>query len=259
MGKRPLTLAVLLATAALLLAGPALAYTIYLKDGTSIQAKEKYKVSGGRAIIVLLNGTQSFLDAKEIDVRRTEEANRVDYGGNAIVLKTPQGPAAPPPPPERTLSDLIASRSAGPRDLPGARRADHNGTSTPSRTPAGYVDLTSLARKPYPQLDVAAELQQFLRSQGLADVEIYQGSQPDRPLLDVTAASEGAVFQALSVAANALLHVRETHPKVSAFELFLATPTRERAGQFVLTPEHAASLAAKSVEVATFFVQNVQF
>ena len=257
---RPFARACVLAAGCLLAAGPVLAYTIYLKDGTHIQAKEKYRVVDGRAIITLLNGTQSFLNAAEIDVRRTEEANRVDYGGNAVVIQTPQAPTAAPPPQERTLGDLIASRGASPRELPGVRRKDtREATRVQAKTRAGFLDFSTLTRKPYPQLDVASDLQAFFRSQAIEELEIFQGTQADRPLLELTTPSEAAVFRALEVSANALLHARETHPKLQAFELLMTTPDHQRAGQFLLTPEMAAELAAKNVETAAFFLRNVQF
>ena len=46
---------------------------------------------------------------------------------------------------------------------------------------------------------------------------------------------------------------------VGAFELSLSSANRERAGQFVLTPDLAATLAEKRVETGAFYVQNVQF
>lgn len=257
---RPFARACLLAAAGLLAAGPLLAYTIYLKDGSSIQAKEKYRVVNGRAIILLLNGTQSFVDAQQIDVRRTEEANRVDYGGNAVVIQTPQSPAPPPPTQNRKLSDLVASRSDSQLELPQARRSGpQEDPRVRARTKAGFQDLSTLARKPYPQLEVAADIQAFFRSQGVDEVEIYQGTEGGRPLLEFSTPSEAVVFRSLQVAANALLHVRDTQPKVSGFELLMMTPDRQRAGQFVLTPELAAQLAAKSLEVSTFYLRNVQF
>ena len=74
--SRPALLALLglLAAASLLLATAA--YTIVLKDGSTLVAKEKYTVQNGRAIITLLNGTQTFVPADRIDVKRTEQANR---------------------------------------------------------------------------------------------------------------------------------------------------------------------------------------
>ena len=250
------------AALSLLLASPLAAYTIYLKNGQSIQAKGKYRIENGKAYITLSNGTQSFIAAKEIDIPRTEAENKSDYGGNAVILD--QGaagkgqPASPPPP--KKLSDFITSHDA--RDLPGSRR-DKPAPSTAAgslKTRAGFNDLTRLARRPYPQADVLAELQQFFHGQGIDDVEIYAGTQGDRPLIEVTTSSEGAVFRALSITANALLHIRDRFPnKVAALELTMATPARERAGQFVLTPEMASDLVAKKVEPPAFYVENVQF
>jgi hypothetical protein len=251
----------LTAALALLLASPLAAYTIYLKSGQTIQAKGKYRIENGKAYITLNNGTQSFIDAREIDVARTDAANKSDYGGNAVILDqgSPQ-PGQPAPQQQKKLSDLIASREA-PRDLPGARRDKPAETSKSGlRTLAGYTDLSLLARRPYAQADILTELQQFFHGQGADDVEIYAGTQGDRPLVEVTTASEGSVFRSLSVAANALLHIRDSFPnRVGAFELLMTTPARERAGQFVLTPEMAADLVARKVEPQVFYVQNVQF
>ncbi|HEX9941691.1 MAG TPA: hypothetical protein VGG03_06730 [Thermoanaerobaculia bacterium] len=257
---------VILALLALLVAAPLLAagYTVYLKDGSSIVAKEKYKVANGRAIITLLNGTQTFVPAAQIDVRRTEEFNRLGTRGAVVLPGAPQdvGPAPTQPQKDKTLADLIAARGAAPRELPGSRREKPGAASSgrPTRTRAGYYDLATLARKPCSHAEVTAELQQFFRGQGIEGVEIYDGTQADRPLVEITTASEGSVFQALTTAANALLHVRGLYPdRVKAFELLLTTPARERAGQFVLTPDMATDLVSKKVDVTAFFVRNVQF
>jgi hypothetical protein len=249
------------AVMALLAASPLLAYRIVLKDGSTVMARDKYKISGARALITLPNGTQSFLNASQIDVAKTEEANHVDYG-NAVVIDNgqPKANAPPPPPRERTLADLIESREAQPRDLPSARReAKREAAGTLARTKAGFLDLANLPRKPFAQLDAAAELQQFFHHQGIEDVEVYQGSEPDRPLLEMAANSEAGVFRGITVAANALLRIRDAHPRVGSLELVMTTPTKERAGQFVLTPQAAAGLVAKTVEVSSFFLNNVEF
>jgi hypothetical protein len=251
-----LALLVLLAVAA----GPLAAYTIVLKDGSQIQAKEKYKLQGKRAVITLPNGTQSFIDAATIDVARTEQANKVDYG-TAVVLGDTPG-ATPPPPPRaesKRLADLISKENTVPRELPEVRRETTRREGSVGRTRAGFPDFGALARKPFSSLEAAADLQSFFRSQEVEEVAIYQGTQGDRPLLEVTTNSEAAVFRALTVSSNALLHVRQTHPRVAALELMPVTPSRERAGQFVLTPEMAEELVARRVEPGTFYVRNVQF
>lgn len=254
-----------LALLALLTAAPLLAagYTIFLKDGSRIVAKEKYRVENGRAIITLPNGTQTFVQAAQIDVPRTDDYNRGGHGGGVVLQSTPQDVTPPTgqPQKDKTLADLISARSAGPRDLPTSRREKPEAaTSRVAKTKAGYLDFATLARKPYSHTEITAELQQFFHGQGVEGVEIYEGTQANRPLLEITTASEGSVFQALSATANALLQVRESFPdRVAAIELLLTTPERERAGQFVITPDVATELVSKKLDVTAFFVRNVQF
>jgi hypothetical protein len=239
-------------------------YVVYLKDGHTIPAKEKYKVEKGKAIITLLNGTQSFLPLDQVDIARTDEANRDGYG-KAVVLPGSPRDVVPVPagksPKDRTLGDLIQSRGAAPRELPATRRDKNAATQGHmSKTKAGFNDLSTLPQKPYANTEVASELQQSFHAQGLEEVEIFEGTQGDRPLLNITTNSEGSVFKALGAAANALLRVRDRYPgKVGALELLLSMPSRERAGQFVLTPEQASELAAKKTDLTAFFVRNVQF
>jgi hypothetical protein len=244
-----------------LCAAPLAAYTVFLKDGSSISARVKYEVRNGRAIITLTNGTQTFIDAAQIDVARTEAANRgKDYGatdlGDTRVLPGQE----PPPPPDKSLTDLIATHRPSSRQLPTARRAREVVPGQTVRSKAGYLDLSTLQHAPYGRGDVTADLQQFFRSQGVEEVEFWNGSQPDRLLIEVTAASEGSVFQSLTASANALLRMRERFPQaVAAIELLMKTPSREKAGQFVLTPEVATALVEKKVALPAYFVANVQF
>lgn len=253
-----------LAFATLLTLAPlaALGYIIYLKDGSTVTAKGKYRVENGRAIITLPNGTQSFIPASQIDVKRTEEVNREGYEGAVVLPGTSQdvGPTGQPVK-DKTLADLISRKEAAPRDLPLSRREAPSATSGRLvKTRAGYYDLTTFARKPYPHPDVTAEIQTFFRGQGVEGVEIYEGTQGDRPMLEITANSEGSVFKALTTTSTALLHLRDRFPaQVAAVELLLTTPSRERAGQFVITPEMATELISKKVDVTYFFVKNVQF
>jgi len=248
---------------AFLLASPLAAYTIYLKNGQTIQAKGKYRLDKGKAYITLSNGQQTFLNANEIDVARTDAENKSDYGGNAVILDqgTPgKNQVTPPPPPQKKLSELISNKEAA-RELPGRRdKPSPESAKAATKTLAGYSDLTTLGRRPFAQADVLTELQQFFHGQGVDDVEVFAGTQGDRPLVEVTATSESAIFRGLTVGANALLHIRDRFPnKIGALELLLLTPTRERGGQFVLTPDLASDLVAKKVEPQAFFVEHVQF
>jgi hypothetical protein len=254
-----LALSLLCAAAALLASG---GYTIVLKDGSTIIAKEKYRIEGNRAIITQLNGTQTFVRADQIDAARTEAANRTGYGSAVVIPGSPQDVGTPPAQIEKdkTLADLARGGAAA-HEIPTTRR--DKGEAVPGRlikTKAGYLDLSTLPRKPYIHAELTAEIQQFFRGQGIEEVEIYEGTQGDRPLLEITTNSEGSVFKALGTAANGLLHMRDAFPgKIAAFEVLLTTPSRERAGQFVLTPEMATDLISRKVDVTAFFVKNVQF
>src|SRR3954447_20514082 len=117
-----LVLLALVAAASLLLA--ATAYTIVLKDGSTLVAKEKYTVQNGRAIITLLNGTQTFVAADQIDVKRTEQMNRLGVGNGVVIPGSPQDVGTVPAQPRKdeTLADLIHKRGAGTREVPGNKR-----------------------------------------------------------------------------------------------------------------------------------------
>ena len=267
------TTSALLTVLALLLAAPLAAYTIYFKDGRTLQTKGKHRIVNGVAVVTLLNGTQASFNPKEIDVKRTDEVNKTDLGAAEIIDSgARQAPGAPPPAPkEQRISDLINKNGAGPREVPQARReAATDGPATGGRssgasvgkTKAGYPDFSQIARTstPYAAADISAELRQFFLGQKAEAADVFQGTQNERPLVVVTTSSENSVFRALSVGANALLHIRDRFPgKVSGLELLMVTPNRERAGQFVLTPEMAEELVAKRVGLVSFFLDNVQF
>ena len=239
----------LAALLAILMAAPLAAYTIYFKDGRTLNTKGKPRIVNGRAVVTLLNGTSAAFDPAQIDQKKTDEMNQRDLGAAVILdqgTNRPQATPAPQAEPQSRLSD-IAAREIGPRDRPAVR----------PNTPAAGAATSS--RAPYGDAAVASELSQFFLGQKAEHVEILQGSQ-GRPLARVTTSSETSVFRALLTGANALLHVRGRYPqKVDGLELVMVTPNGERAGQFTLTPEMAEDLVAKRVGLVSFFLNNVQF
>jgi hypothetical protein len=253
-------LCALVSVTVMLAAGPLVAYTIYLKDGSAIQAKAKYRIEGNRAVILLPNGTESFIDVQKIDVRRTDAANKSDYGGNAVILQeaAPSTDGTPAPPPQRRLSDVIAKRGT---ELPEPQRGTSRSLALEGvKTRSGSTDLSSLPKRPYQPEEIAEEIRQFFLTQQVPEVTVYVGTQPSHPLVQVTVDGESSVFRGLAVAANGILHIRDRFPgKIDAFDLLLVTEAGERGGQFVLTPEMASDLVSKKVQLAAFFVENVQF
>lgn len=246
----------LLTVLTLLLAAPLAAYTLYLKDGRTLNIKGKPRIVNGRALVTLPNGTEAALDPAQIDMKKTEEMNKTDLGAAVILDQGRRQPAAPQPQ-EQSQSRLsdIAARDIGPRDQPVTRREG----SASGRAESARAGLSS-SRTLYGDAAVASELRQFFLGQKAEGVEILQGSQAGRPLAQVTTSSESSVFRALVTGANALLHIRGRYPqKVDGLELLMTTPNGERAGQFSLTPQMAEDLVAKRVSLVSFFLDNVQF
>ena len=245
-----------------LIATPLFAYTIYLRDGSKLIAREAYRIEGDRAIIVLENGTRTSLDASEIDVQRTQRANTSNLG-TAIELQNSKILEYSPDldtPRKETLSDLVARRGPSRQSRPPALRPQAAPSTAATRTRAGYLDYQALARRPYRDLDLATEIQRLFRAQGVGQVLLYQGTDEDHLLVEVTVNSEASVFRTLRVAAGALLHLRENFPgAVGSLELALATSGREPAGQFLLSPDLATRIADGELVVSRFFVDQVRF
>ena len=241
---------------------PAWGYIVFLKDGSQIQTKEKPRVEGDKVYLILPSGTEAFYDASEIDFKKTEEVNVIDYGTAKLIegldKVTTLAEGARFETEDPTFGDYISGRSLA---LPEVRRreavTDEAGLPT---TQAGFVDLMGLKRQPYPSSEITAEVLGYLKGQGVDRVRIFQGTAPDRPLLEIVTASEASVFKALSDSAHGLAQIHERFPKkVAAFELVMMTESQARAGQFVLTPELANLLVTGRLKAPAFFLRYVEF
>ncbi len=263
-------LRILLVTALLaLLATPSFAYTIYLRDGSTISCKKPHEERNGNAYFTYDNGTQGFLKLELIDLVKTKERNRNDIGGAAVIQEAeivdkPEAPA----PKQRTLSDMIRERKAAaaarqaepPAQTPAATTSPQERSVEVPTTSAGFPDLAEFEHVQFRDLDLSGEILKAFRSQSVDDVRVYEGTQPDRSLVTVTASSEGAVLRAVAVAASALGQVREhSGDQLQAIELLIMTATSQRAGQFVITLELADELLSGRTEPTEFYVNNVQF
>ncbi len=248
-------LATVLALLVALVATPLAAYTLFLKDGRTLNIKGKPRIVNGRAVVTMPNGTQASLDPALIDEKKSEAMNQRDLGAAEILdqgTRQQQVTATPQPEPQSRLSD-ISGRGVGPRDEPARRNP-----AAPTGRASASGGIPS-SRTPYGDAAVASELSQFFLGQKAEGVQVFQGSQ-GRPLAQVTTSSETSVFRALLTGANALLHIRGRFPqKVDGLEIVMVTPAGERAGQFTLTPGMAEDLVAKRVGLVSFFLNNVQF
>ncbi len=245
----------------LLMASPASGYIVFLKDGSQIQTKEKYRIEGDMAILILPSGTPASYHASEIDIKKTEEVNVVDYGTATLIEglnKQTRLAKDTRFEEESRFGEYIAGRNLA---LPEVRKRV---AATPEdqlpMTRAGFVDLMAFRRSPYPSAEITGEVLGYLKGQGIDRVRIFQGTETDRPLIEIVAASEASVFKAIKDSANGLVQIHESFPElVTAFELVLMTESQDRAGQFVLTPDLADLLVSGKLSVPQFFLRFVEF
>lgn len=245
-----------------LAAGPALAYTIYLKDGSRLIAKDKYVIRGSQAIITLPSGTQTSLAADQIDVPRTEKANESRLGGTAMVIeggRATELQQAAPPPPKPQLTDLLRQNEG-----------ELRGPSTPAPT-AGEAPLTPAAalrareaqeraRVPFPDTKLAADMLGILTERGASGVAVYRGGDARRPMLAFETGTEASVFKAIVASSATLLQLRAARPGVvDGFEVVCETVSGQSGGRFDLTPELAEAIVSRRYEITRFYVENVQF
>lgn len=246
-----------------LVAGVAAGYTLVLKDGSRMVAREKYEVQGDTALITLLNGTQTRIDLVEIDIERTEVENAQGALGTAIVVtergaeryrSNSQRPAA-----ARTLSDLIRERQQRAAAQDGdADATDAEGLSVRT-TAAGFNDLSSLRRTPHPSDAITDRVSSLLTSGGVSQFRIFQGTQPEYVFVEAVASNEDEVFEALGTLAEVAMTLDREHDDVSGLEVLLTAKNRSRAGQFLFTPENAPLLINERMTTSDFFLEYVEY
>lgn len=242
-----------------LFTAPAWGYVVFLKDGTQIITREKYRRDGERVYLILQSGVETFIDASEVDFARTDKLNeenigmvRVIEGGVDTVVVEEEEPDRQP-----TLRDLAGGTRLAAPESPEVVRPRQRQLP---QTKAGFVDLWSFERQTYANAELTDELSRYLASQGVEGFQIFRGTGERRVLLQMTANSESAVFKGLRDAAAALVQAQTRFPdRIAVLELVMSTESGKRAGQFVLTRELADQLLAGAVDPPTFFYRHVQF
>jgi len=261
---RPL-FALALALALAWIAAPLAAYSIVLKDGSRIVAREKYTVQGDRAYFVLENGTRSFIKISEIDAERTQKANASGSYGTAVVLEDSSGRQVPAPTQTQErrpgIGDLIQGGKALPEMREAVRRQETVRDEPPAgRTRGGAFDLAALPAQSFANAEVGSQILQLFVQQELVNAAVFAGTAADRAYVRATADSEGAVMRAIATSAVALQTASQSKPgALAAIELLLTTTTGDRAGQFTMTLADARQIVNKEIDITNYYVRALQF
>ena len=219
-------------------------YYIVLKDGSQIRARQKWTVSGGKAIVQLEGGGTMTLDPNAIDVAKSEQTTKM--GGASVFNTTDTGAVTPQPQAQPTLGGAFKLHKL-PQD---ASQNTAPATNTvPIPTPSG------------PQLssEVLNNFERAYENVGIFEHKITSTG-PHSLRAELTADNEEKVFNAIS--ATSFLIMRNagvTGAQVDQVELFMKTTTGGSSGRFQMTRADAASLDGKTITREEYFVRKVLY
>ena len=239
--KKALIAAVLLLAASHAFA----AYTVVMKDGTRYQAKAKWTVVNGKAIIRLETGGAVSVDPALIDAAKSEEVTKSGLGDVKLfgVEKAPQ------PQSKQQAPSLGSSVKIRPR-------AKFGETPTPAvtETAPNAARTTTVAN----QLDsrVAGNFERAYENIGIFERTMAGTNRVVRA--EVTTDNEDKVFNAIS--ATAFLIVRNAGVdgvEIDMVELFMKTTNGGAAGRFQMDRADAEAINTKAVSIQDYYVRNV--
>jgi hypothetical protein len=248
--------------ALLLSAAPSAAYKVFLKDGTSHAAEQKWEVRGNNAIFRLDNGTLMSVPLELVDIDRSEKYNADPHNSRQLESAVVIDREGARPLDLEHLRDRSGAVEGLADQVKQARRATPERTTDRielRKTPAGFDDFTGQPRLPIVDSELARSLDTTLRAHGLHDFTAYRGTTTERPFIEVTTSTAGEAFAALTSLAQTIVALSNERNDVEALEVLLRTPQRTRAGQFVLDKDNVRDLVSGRIPPSEFFVRFVQF
>lgn len=218
-------------------------YIVVLKDGTRYEAKQKWTVVGGKAIVQLTNGQSLQLDPSLIDVRRSEQMTKVGMASANIIDLNPATATAPAPQ-QPSLGETVRLR----RNAPQQQTQATVPVRTPDAAPAGGGQLPD---------EVIAKFDRAFENLGIFEKKLTS-SGPRTLRAEMTVDTEDRVFNAIS--ATSYLMVRNAGvngAQIDMVELFMKMTNGGAAGRFQMTRADAEALDKKTISQQEYFVRRV--
>ena len=242
--KKSLALA---AFATLLSAQAFASYTIVLKDGTHYNAKKKWTMQNGKALVTLDSGSTMTINPNEIDVAKTDEINKLNMG-NVTVLGQEQQAIPSTAKQAPSLGQIVKMR----------RQQQAQPTTPPPAAPE--IRATAPA-EPSPVADnldprLKDTFERAYENVGIFEHKLTGTNRSVR--VQLTADSEEKVFNAIS--ATAFLISRNAgidNLQIDMVELYMATTTGGAAGRFQINRADADSINNKAISLQDYFVRKV--
>jgi hypothetical protein len=241
--KKTMIIAALVATVAMQTF--AASYWVVLKDGTRYEAKSKWSVVNGKAVVNLVNGSVLSLDANAIDAAKSDEVTRLGGGSLMGVEQRPVTSA----PKSSTLGTSIRLRKLPPSQSEAAASAAAPAADGPPPSGPG----TGLG------MDVLSKFERAYENVGIFEHKLVSTG-PRSLRADLTADTEDKVFNTLS--ATSFLMVKNAGipgVQIDAVDIFMKTTTGSAAGRFHLTRDEAEAIESKTITPQSYFVLKVLF
>lgn len=226
-----------------LLTAPAFArYIVVLKNGTRYNAKEKWTVKNGKAIVLLDNNQSLQLDPALIDVAMSERLTKVGVSGASVVDLN---------------ADVPKPQTSGQPSL-GAQIKLRKTPQQPQEPAPAPKPSTSIA--PGAGTMAASVIDKFQRA--YENVGIFEhkvesnGARAVRA--ELTVDTEERVFNAIS--ATSFLMVRNAGvegTQIDMVELFMKTTTGGAAGRFQMSRADAEALDKRTISQQEYFIRKV--
>jgi hypothetical protein len=222
----------------------AASYWVVTKDGARYEAKTKWTMVNGKAMVTLVNGNVMSLDPNVIDVAKSEEVTK--YGGGSL-LAVEQTPAT------ATSKASTLGSSIRLHKLPSAQPVAPAPVAPPIDTPQPSAPGTGLGA------DVINRFERAFENVGIFEHKLVPtGTNSLRA--DLTADNEEKVFNTLTATAFLMMHnAGIPGVRIDSVDLFLKTTTGGAAGRFHVTRDDAQALEAKTITPQAYFVLKVLF
>jgi hypothetical protein len=240
--KKPLivaALAVLITTQTF-----AASYWVVTRDGSRYEAKAKWTMVNGKAMITLVNGNVMTLDPGSIDVAKSEEVTRLGGGSLFGVEQLPTTSTSK----ASTLGSSIRLHK-----LPSSQAVVPAPVAPPTDLPQPSAPGTGLGT------DVVSRFERAFENVGIFEHKLVAtGTASLRA--DLTADTEDKVFNTLTATAFLMMHnAGIPGVQIDSVDLFLKTTTGGAAGRFHITRDDAKALEAKTITPQAYFVLKVLF
>lgn len=240
--KKSLTL---FAFATLLAAQSFATYIVVLKDGTRYNAKAKWTVVNGKALIALETGQTLQLDPALIDAAQSEKLTKMGITNANVIDLNPNMPEAQAPKQQPSLGSQIRLKK-GNEPVPAPVTSPNSPAAAPLQTGGPQVPAEAIEKftRAYENVGI---FEQSVKAHG-----------PRTLRAELTADSEDKVFNAIS--ATSFLMVRNAGvagAQIDMVELFMRTTNGGAAGRFQMSREDAEALDKRTISQQDYFIRKV--